>query len=361
VNKISLSLVRKKAEYEIFISESIDKYLVDYGSKILIITDDNLFAIYKEKIFELFPGALIKILQAGENSKSRKNKEIVENFLFENKFPRSGIIVAFGGGVVGDLAGFVASTYKRGVSFIQIPTSLLAMVDSSVGGKTAINTNYGKNLIGTFWQPKSVYIGIKFLDTLNNKEFLNGLCEVIKIALILDRQFYFFLLNNSQKILEKNREILLEIIHKAVELKANVVQKDEMETGERQILNFGHTIGHAIELASNYTVKHGMAVALGMVTEASLAFVEGHLSRADFDGVRTILNKFGLLSSFVWGEEILIENMKNDKKNTDLKINFVILQAIGKIKRNDSKYIFSIEDQKISKAIGITKNFLKDG
>ncbi len=299
-------------------------------SPVAIITDDNLHKLYHHWIKEKFPTALLYTIAPGEKSKSRKSKERVENFLLKHNFPRNGQIVAFGGGVVGDLAGFVAATYKRGISFSQIPTSLLAMVDSSVGGKTAINTPAGKNLIGSFWQPSTVDISPKFLKTLDNKQFMGGLAEVIKIALSFNAQFWQYICDHQTKILQKDKTAIMHIVQKAVQKKADIVKQDETEKGLRALLNFGHTVAHSIETASKHKVIHGKAVAIGIAIESILAWQSAHLPYSDLEKILHLLTKLNYLTPLKYSLYKLIDIMKNDKKNKDGKICFVCLTAIGK-------------------------------
>ncbi len=321
-----------------------------------IITDGNLHKLYSHWLKDNFPSALLYIIQPGEKSKSRKVKGKIEDFLLENNFPRSGQIIAFGGGVVGDLAGFVAATYKRGISFSQIPTSLLAMVDSSVGGKTAVNTPAGKNLIGAFWQPSQVDISPKFLQTLDHQQFMGGLAEVIKIALTFDTELCQYIIDNQEKILQKEKTAIMHLVQKAIQKKADIVKEDETEQGIRALLNFGHTAAHSIETASRHKVIHGKAVALGIAIESILAWQSAFLAYADLEKILHLLTKLRYLAPLSHSPSKLISIMQNDKKNKENKIYFVCLKAVGKAKQE----LISFSETQISSALGYYQNYAKN-
>lgn len=252
-----------------FINESFPE------SALFIITDANVFSLYREELLKHFSTLLnfqdILVIPAGEKSKSRTQKTRLEDELLRAHAGRDTLLIACGGGVVGDLAGFVAATLHRGVAFIQMPTSLLAQVDSSIGGKVGINHPTGKNLLGAFYQPRAVFSDITFLKTLPEEEFLNGLAEVIKYAIILDEELLQWLENDHTKILQRDEPTLTRIITRCQELKIKVVEQDEKEHRYRSILNFGHTVGHALEQLSGYHIKHGFAIATGMLVELQLS------------------------------------------------------------------------------------------
>ncbi len=313
----------------------------------VIITDSNLHKHYKSWLEANFSAALVYIIEPGEKSKSRKTKAEIEDLLLQKNYPRNTEIIAFGGGVVGDLAGYIAATYKRGVRFLQIPTSLLAMVDSSVGGKTAVNTPFGKNLIGAFWQPAKVDIAPKFLDTLDDEQFMSGLAEVIKMAATFDTQFFRFIQENRQKILAKEQAAIMHIIQKAIQKKAEIVQEDETEQGVRALLNFGHTAAHSIETASKHKIVHGKAVAIGIAIESILAWQNGHLPAPELEKILQLLAQLGYLLPLSYSAEKLIGIMQNDKKNKDGKIYFVCLCAVGKAKSE----LLSFNQQAIEQAL----------
>lgn len=252
----------------------------------------------------------------------------------ESRLDRSSSIVALGGGVVGDLAGFVASTYMRGIGFVQIPTTLLSQVDSSVGGKVAVNHPLGKNIIGSFYQPKIVYINANTLLTLPSREFSSGMSELIKYGFIWDENFLNWLESKLDSIMAKDEKIIVKAIEWACNIKARVVEQDEKEKGLRAILNFGHTVGHAIEAVSNYSkYTHGEAVALGMICESRLAAKMGLIDDNLLARLIDLIEKAGLPTSLdeQLPVESLIKAMQHDKKNISDRIAFVLPVATGKV------------------------------
>jgi len=254
------------------------------AAKYVLVTDETVGAIHLPQVAQAFAEAgvtlLTKVIAPGEASKNRATKEDIENWMLVNHCNRDTCVIALGGGVVGDLVGFVAATFLRGVPVVQMPTSLLAMVDSSIGGKTGLDTQHGKNLIGSFHQPVKVYINLSFLKSLPERQFSNGMAEVIKTAVIGDEAKFKFLEDNVEKILAGNEELVALAVLGSVQVKAQVVTEDEKEGGLREILNYGHSIGHAIEALMQPGMLHGEAVSIGMVKEGELARNMGHLSQA---------------------------------------------------------------------------------
>lgn len=281
MNKLRLSINSSRSNIPIIINHDIRDELTGFLARsfshhaIYVIADRNLQTIYGAELtaqlsrFPRFGGVLS--FPAGEESKSRETKARLEDRLLEQAAGRDSVIIALGGGVTGDLAGFVAATLHRGVPLIHLPTSLLAQVDSSIGGKVGINHPLGKNLIGAFYQPRAVFTGIRFLDTLPEIEFRNGLGEVIKYAVILDADLWETLEQTQNALINKDPQTLEQVVSRCVKLKTEVVEKDETETRYRSILNFGHTYGHAVEQLSRYRIKHGFAVAAGMRVAARLS------------------------------------------------------------------------------------------
>jgi 3-dehydroquinate synthase len=265
-------------------------------------------------------------LPAGEHYKTSKTIDMIYSTLLKNRFERSSTILALGGGVLGDMAGFAAATYQRGIPFVQIPTTLLAMVDSSVGGKTGYNHALGKNMIGAFYQPKFVLIDTQTLKTLPARELWSGLAEVLKYGFILDERFYQYCEKMLLKFGTKCPEpVLIKLIKRSCELKAWVVSKDEKESGLRAILNFGHTIGHAIETVTKYTkYTHGEAVALGMLYALKLSSLPTDKIKKLYThiGLPTTLNKVSATA--------LLNAMKLDKKVAQGQIRMILLKRIGK-------------------------------
>ncbi|MBI5779578.1 MAG: 3-dehydroquinate synthase [Planctomycetes bacterium] len=271
-----------------------------HARRFVIITDRNVATLYLNKVVSSLGKSGLKclyyVIPAGEKQKSLATVNRIYNFLIQNKIERSDAIIALGGGVVGDIAGFVAGTYKRGIKLIQIPTSLLAQVDSSIGGKTGVNHPLGKNLIGMFYQPSAVLIDPLTIKTLPRREFSNGMAEVIKVAVIKDAQLFRLLLDNQQQIINMNPAILETIIMRAIMVKKALVEQDEYDTKDKRILlNYGHTIGHILESLGQYrNYKHGEAVAIGMMTAARIACRMGLIGK-DFIGQQeTILNAYRL-------------------------------------------------------------------
>jgi len=281
----------------------------------------------------------------GETSKSLQQVELVYDRMLEMKCDRKSLLIALGGGVVGDLTGFIAATYQRGIPFIQIPTTLLSQVDSSVGGKTAVNHPRGKNMIGAFYQPKLVVIDLDTLKTLPEKELRAGLAEVVKYGIIADLELFAFLENNSEKILSLNPDCLEHIIETSCAIKAQVVEKDERESRHRMILNFGHTFGHAIETLTNYTeYLHGEALSIGMVQAALLSVETGLCSKDVPIRITNLLKKFGLpVQTPGLGSKDIIESMYHDKKSSHNKLRFILAKGIGSVEIVDDVSEMSIE------------------
>lgn len=313
--------------------------------RVAVITDSKLIKIYGKQLVALFgAGSSLLHFPAGEASKCREMKNYLEDNLISAKFGRDSAIIAFGGGVVGDLAGFVASTYFRGVPYFQVPTSIIAQVDSSIGGKTAIDLPAGKNLIGGFYQPKGVFIDVDLLDTLPEEEFVNGLAEVVKHAMIMDRKLFEFLEENVSAILSKDKKILVEMLKRSCAIKAEVVGKDLKETNLRKILNFGHTVGHALETLSDYGLNHGRAVSIGMAAEAFISLKAGFLSAEKDLRLSRLIRRFGLptkLPSESPPEEIM-KAMGMDKKNEKGKVHYTLPSGIGEMKRIHGKYAIPV-------------------
>jgi 3-dehydroquinate synthase len=272
------------------------------------------------------------VVEDGERAKRWENVDRVCDALLQARCGRDTLLIALGGGVVGDLAGFVAAVYQRGMPFLQVPTTLLAQVDSSVGGKTAINHARGKNMIGAFHQPRAVISDVTTLDTLPERELRAGLAEVIKHGFALDLPFVEWLEKNVEKLLARDRPALIHAIRRCCELKARVVAADEREAGERALLNFGHTFGHAIEAGAGYGAwLHGEAISAGMVMAAELSLRAGSIKEKDLVRVRSLLGRAGLpVKGPAIAPEQMIELMAADKKNAKGKTRFVLLSGIGR-------------------------------
>ncbi len=274
----------------------------------------------------------ILVVPRGERSKSRAWKNRLEDVLIAGNVSRDSVIVALGGGVIGDLAGFTAATILRGIPYIQIPTTLLAQVDSSIGGKVAVDHPLGKNLIGAFYQPQSVYICTGVLRTLPEREYRNGLAEVLKYGAILDASFFSYLERHRGKVLRREPRTLRKIVRRCCELKRDVVERDEKEAGLRRILNFGHTIGHAVEQYSNYRLRHGEAIAIGMAAEAHLSWRRRLLSVAEYNRLKSAIAAYGLPVSIprTYPAGSIIRLTLHDKKRSEGAVKYTLLRRIGK-------------------------------
>lgn len=300
------------------------------GKKILVLTDNQVRKIYYNDIEVCFPKELnddiyVYSINSGERYKSINTCEKVYDFLIKNNFSRKDMIIAFGGGTVGDVAGFVASTYMRGIDFAAIPTTLLSMCDSCIGGKTAVNVCGIKNAVGAFKDPIFVYINIKVLDSLKDRDFACGLSEVIKHALITDASFFDYIENNKVKIVSKTPAVLKYIINKSLEIKKKFILLDPYDLKERRLLNFGHTLGHAIETNERLNKNHGECVAIGMRMAMEISAFK------DMDRVIRLFHYFGLETDYaIRNQENILKIVKNDKKCVDDKIEFIYLKAIGK-------------------------------
>ncbi|RJP72389.1 MAG: 3-dehydroquinate synthase [Ignavibacteriales bacterium] len=337
MKKIEVEL--KEKPYPIFIGKNIisqilPKQISQKYSKILIISDKNVAGLYGNELNIILKKTRKPVysinVASGENSKSYLQVERIHKFLLKNNFNRDSLIVGFGGGVVGDLAGFVASTYMRGVDFCQIPTTLLAMVDSSVGGKTGINLSGSKNIIGSFYQPVFVIAETSFLKTLEEDEWICGLGEILKYSIIATTGYFNFVKRNIKKILVRDDKIVERIVFESVKIKAAVVKLDEKEAGLRKILNLGHTFGHAIESILNYKIKHGAAVIAGLLLIADLSKRVGMLQEKDFVQISNLLQGFTFNHSLKkLSTDGMLNLMLKDKKSRNDKIKFVLIKKIG--------------------------------
>ena len=291
-----------------------------------ILTDDNVDPLYSKTVEASLSAAgfsTIKyVIKNGEDSKSAESFISFLNFLASNKLTRSDILIALGGGVVGDLCGFCASSYLRGVKFVQIPTTLLSMVDSSVGGKTAINLDAGKNLAGAFYQPSLVIIDPDVLDTLSDETFSDGCAEVIKYGIIGDRALF-------DKLKLGIKENIEDVIENCVKNKRDIVNIDERDTGVRQLLNLGHTMGHAVEHLSDFSISHGSAVAIGTAAIAKVSVSAGLLSESEKDEILAMLEKYSLPTACPYTSKEMADVALSDKKREGGYINLVIPYAIG--------------------------------
>ena len=334
------------------------------GARCAIITDTNVGKIFARPAFESlvkagFEPTLI-VVPAGETAKSLKSVQTCYDQLAANRLERKSFIVALGGGVVGDLAGFVAATYLRGIPFVQVPTTLLAQVDSSVGGKTGVNLKAGKNLVGAFYQPRLVLCDLDALKTLPEREFRAGLAEVTKYGIIYDAKLFAQLEHELPKLLRREPKALATVIARCCEIKADVVGQDENESGLRAILNFGHTIGHAIENSSGYgKFLHGEAIAIGQVAAAKLSQQILNLPARDAKRIETLLARAGLpveIQLNAARRKKLFGAMRLDKKVSGGEIRFVLARRIGRVEfgqKIPQKMLEQCLDRRLS---GVLKN-----
>lgn len=313
MKSITVNILENKTNYNIFIgSDFIGDKLAKYEKDgAYFIIDSKVASLYKN----IIPKERVFLFQAAEKNKTFLSLEKMLDFLRQHNALRDSTLVSVGGGITGDVAAFAASVYMRGIKLIQVPTTLLAMVDSSVGGKTAVNFKGIKNNIGSFYQPGMVLIDSNFLDSLTDKEYLNGLVESIKIAAIRDKEFFEYINANKSSILKRSKAIIEYIIAESCRLKAEIVEQDEKEAGIRKLLNFGHTAAHGIESDSNYKIHHGFAVALGMIYESKYALQNGYTDKETYEAV------YGLLKSLKYPTHYepkdidkMLEAVSKDKK-----------------------------------------------
>ncbi|MBI5755090.1 3-dehydroquinate synthase [Candidatus Peregrinibacteria bacterium] len=315
------------------IAEKLPEFLT-HGKKYAIITDFNVEKLYGKKLAQICREKNITIdriiLPSGEKTKTLQTIERIAESLLKKGFDRGSMLIALGGGVIGDITGFTAACFMRGIPFIQIPTTLLAMVDASIGGKTGVNMPSGKNMIGAFYQPKQVIIDPKFLQTLSDNEYRNGLAEIVKHAVIFDAEFFNFLENNVKKILNRDLSTLNKIIIQSCKIKVKIVEKDEKEKNVRILLNYGHTFGHALEQMFHYKISHGLCVAEGMKIINKLAVEKKCMNATDTKRIEELLTALGFSEKFPKYSLIdLQKNIQRDKKFRNGKNIFIIATKIG--------------------------------
>lgn len=327
------------------------------GRKLCIITDSNVEPLYIEKVIsefrKIFSDVKVCTFKAGEKSKTLDTIKGFYDFLLENKFDRKSVIAGLGGGVTGDMAGFTAATFMRGIDFIQLPTTLLSQVDSSVGGKVGVDYGSYKNVIGAFYQPKFVYINTSTLDTLPKREFSAGMAEVIKYGVIKSKDFYNYIIENEKAIKSFNKEHLKKLIRSCCEMKASVVAQDEFDIGLREILNYGHTIGHAVEGLKEFELLHGECVSVGMVAVMDISLKRGFVSEKEVKEFEELLKYFDLpVCVSGLNAEKVYEQLFHDKKVDCGKLKFVIAKGIGNTIRTSE-----VSKDEVIKAVNV---ILKD-
>lgn len=342
MNRVLPVKVDNKFAYNINVTFNFDELLESIiqikplkTTKICVFVDNNVEKLYSESIFSIlstfYNEVLIYSVPAGEQYKQLETVGGLYEFLIKAKFQRKDLLIALGGGVIGDMTGFAAATYLRGIDYIQIPTTLLAQVDSSVGGKTAVDYSGYKNMVGAFYYPKLVYINVDVLSSLPEEQFICGMGEVIKYGFISDHDFYEYLKDNIEAIKSRTPESLQHVVLTSCICKRTVVEEDPTEKGLRAILNFGHTIGHAIESLSDFSLFHGQCVGLGMVSALWMSHMYGNISESD------VLESIDLLKSYDLPTEVsdmsveeVLAATKSDKKMTGNHVRFILLDSIGK-------------------------------
>lgn len=368
MEKIRVNLLKEVDDsYNIMIGSDLFERIADElkqarrADRYVVISDSTVMKLHGNRLTETLRSRGLKVdrigFPAGENSKSRKMKQFLEEHMLGMGLARDCCVIACGGGVTGDLAGFTAATFLRGVSWIQVPTTLLAMVDASIGGKTAIDVPEGKNMLGAFHQPLAVYIDVSTLETLPRRHITAGMAEVVKHAVIADAEFFKLLQARGESVLEGEVEAQVSVIKRSCEIKARVVEKDEKESDYRKVLNYGHTLGHAIESISGFSLLHGEAVSLGLAMEGALAVSQGIFESADLDRQDALLKSLGLpvnasvvlralLGRQVRPKEIL-EYTHADKKKRQGMVEYVFPARIGHVKRLTKNVGIAVEDKVI--------------
>ena len=355
----------KDRSYDLTIGRALTSDIVNAvrslrPSACVVITDSHVGKPHaielKNRLARDIPKTILLTIPHGERSKNQKIKTVLEHAMLKHQCGRDAVIVALGGGVVGDLAGFVAATYMRGIPYIQVPTTMLAMLDSSIGGKTGIDTPYGKNMIGAFWQPHAVIIDANYLRTLPIAQIDAGLLEAVKMFMALEPSSIAL----AQTFHATHRiQDALPVIKHAVALKAAIVSRDETEQGERMVLNFGHTIGHALEKLSGYRIHHGLAVGLGVLVESKIAQIVGVLSEKDFEHIQEILHDWNLPMDVLdrYSPSQIIAATKNDKKARAGTPRYVLLEKLGKVYIHGKKFAHPVSDAIGKQSIKFIRHF----
>jgi len=340
VNSVPVKLGPRS--YDILIGpnllEQSGEFLNQYklGKRVFLVSNQHVFSLYGNSLRESLTSAGAHVTEIlipdGESFKNLETVEKIYTYLMAQRADRDSIIVALGGGVTGDIAGFAAATFLRGLPYVQVPTTLLAQVDSSVGGKTGVNHQKGKNLIGAFYQPKLVLADTNTLSSLSSREFRSGVYEIVKYGLIYDETFFEFLESNLENILTRDFQTLEKIVARCCQIKSAVTSQDEHESDLRRILNFGHTFGHALEAIRGYSgITHGEAIGWGMLLATEISLQKKLLDTASARRVVALISRLGALPKIDWIEfDDLFELLEHDKKRQDSQLHFVLLDKIGK-------------------------------
>ncbi len=335
MKKIQINITEKQKSYDIDIFNKFAEFLHLLKEQIgkrdfVMVTDENVFGLTPQ-FFSEFNEEDILVLPAGEEYKTWGSVEKILNKAFEKRLDRSSVFVAVGGGVVGDMTGFASSIFMRGTNFIQVPTTLLAMVDASVGGKTGFDNEFGKNLVGAFHQPERIFCCREFLNTLQEVEIKNGLAEMVKHGILGDAGHFYNLKGISEKDGKLDSEVIFPLVSDSINIKKKVVEQDEQEHGVRAHLNLGHTFGHAIELLSNFQIPHGRGVAIGMVMAAEYAREKGFCGQDVVDEIREVFENFGLDLRCDFSEEEIFANMIRDKKIRHGQVKLILPMKVGEV------------------------------
>ena len=314
--------------------EELQKLGYHEDQKLGIISDSNVFPLYGESIItelkKYFPNVFHYVFEAGEASKNTSTVNGVYEYLIQNHFDRHDLLIALGGGVVGDLTGFTAATYLRGIDFIQVPTTLLSQVDSSIGGKTGVDFMQYKNMVGAFYQPKLVYMNLNVLKTLPKEQLVSGFGEILKHGLIRKNQYFSWMNTHFNEILSLDYSTVETMIYESCMIKRDVVERDPKEKGERALLNFGHTLGHAIEKLKDFTWLHGECVAAGCCLAAEISCIKGNISKEEVDDIKGVFEAFDMNGDISeLSADDIVKTTKSDKKMVGNKIKFVLLRSVG--------------------------------
>jgi 3-dehydroquinate synthase len=358
--RIAINLPVRSQAYEILVGAGTFASIATILSKFCpahryaVVTDDRVAELYAVRLSRMLHAAGYRTdvfaFTAGEPRKTRETWALVCDAMVEAGLGRDAAVLAFGGGVPGDLGGFVAATYMRGLPLVQLPTSLLAMVDSSVGGKTGVDTPAGKNLMGAFHQPRCVVIDPELLATLPDEHLRAGLAEAVKHGAIADPEYLEWIEESAHRLLARDTEALSRLVVRSVEIKAEIVQRDERESGPRKLLNFGHTLGHAVESLSGYTLLHGEAVAIGMVEEARLGERMGVTAPGTAARLRRVLTRIGLPTSIPpeFGSAEVIGWTRNDKKARDGRVEYALIEGVGLPATRDGLWGAPVPDEVVA-------------
>lgn len=372
-DEITLKTKGKKRQTTIYMGfdliqgVSLLNFCKNLSERLAIITDTEVGKYYSQPLLECLQQADLDVtlhtFQAGEKSKSRFVKARLEDELFEAGHGRASACLAMGGGVTTDLVGYLAATFCRGISYLSLPTSLLAMVDASIGGKTGVNLSYGKNLIGALHHPSAIFIDLSTLQTLSDDGMREGGAEIIKKGLIANSNLFEMLDENLEKWHERDLLFLKELVYESCLVKKKIVEVDPEEKGIRRILNFGHTIGHALEVLEGYEMPHGEAVAIGMLVESFMSLNLKKITQIEFDQIYRLLHVMGYrlkISSYITSEKMM-EVMRYDKKAKNAMPRFVLLNGIGKAASFKKVYCAPVDEMVLSEALGwMMREFQKD-